>query len=199
MPDLQDHIAECFAGCMVPPPIYYRLRSKWLGMSPRARAMSICAGVAAAGLCAYAAFRGDPVERAVARGDIVAAKTELKQRQVADASARSYDAGRIAEAQKSYRTATMSYITAFRQGDQRGLERLIDMTHDESCPARSAAAAALGQVRDDRAVKALQQLKRAKFADEHGKKKRRRTRTKAGTAIIREKATCMLGTAANGL
>jgi hypothetical protein len=160
---------------MVPPPIYYRLRSKWLAMSPRARAMSICAAVAAAGLCLFAAFRGDPVERAVARGDIHAAKTELKQRQVADAGARSYDTGRIAEAQKSYRVATVSYITAFRQGDQRGLERLIDMTHDSSCPARSAAAAALGQVRDGRAVKALQELKRARFDDNHGKKKRKRT------------------------
>jgi hypothetical protein len=158
---------------MVPPPIYYRLRSKWLAMTPRARAMSICAAVAALGLCAFAAFRGDPVERAVARGDIVAAKTELKQRQVADAGARTYDAGRIAEAQKSFRVATASYITAFRQGDQRGLERLIDMTHDSSCPARSAAASALGQVRDARAVKALQELKRARFADEHGKKRRR--------------------------
>lgn len=160
---------------MVPPPIYYQLRSKWLALSPRARAMSICAAVAAAGLCLYAGLRGDPVERAVARGDIVAAKTELKQRQVADSGARTYDAGRIAEAQKSYRAATVSYITAFRQGDQRGLERLIDMTRDESCPARSAAASALGQVRDERAVKALQELKRARFADEHGKKKRKHT------------------------
>ena len=93
---------------MVPPPIYYRLRSKWLAMTPRARAMSICAAVAAVGLCAFAAFRGDPVERAVARGDIVAAKTELKQRQVADSGARTYDAGRIAEAQKSFRVATVT-------------------------------------------------------------------------------------------
>ena len=69
---------------MVPPPIYYRLRSKWLAMTPRARAMSICAAVAAVGLCAFAAFRGDPVERAVARGDIVAAKTELKRARFAD-------------------------------------------------------------------------------------------------------------------
>ena len=160
---------------MVPPPIYYRVRSKWLAMTPRARALSICGAIAAAGLCFFAAFRGDPVERAVARGDIVAAKTELKQRKVADAGARTYDAGRIAEAQKSYRAATVSYITAFRQGDQRGLDRLIDMTRDSSCAARTAAASALGQVRDSRAVQALQELKRARFADEHGKKKRRRT------------------------
>ena len=157
------------------PPIYFTLRSKWLALSPRARAMSICGVVAAAGLCAYAAFHGDPVERAVARGDLTAAKTELKQRQVADAGARSYDAGRIAEAQGSFRAATASYLAAMRQGDERGLLRLIDMTHAPNCPARTAAAAALGGVRDSRSVRALQELKRARFADEHGKKKSRRS------------------------
>ena len=158
---------------MQPPPIYFTLRSKWLALSPRARAMAVCAGVAVAGLCIFAAFRGDPVERAVARGDLHAAKTELKQRQVADAGARSYDAGRIAEAQGAFRLATVNYLTAMRQGDDRGLERLIDMTRAPSCPARSAAASALGGVRDARGVHALQDLKRARFADEHGKKRRR--------------------------
>jgi hypothetical protein len=156
------------------PPIYFTLRSKWLALSPRARAMGVCAVVAAAGLCVYAAFRGDSVERAVARGDLHAAKTELKQRQVLDAGARSYDAGRIAEAQGSFRAATASYIVAMRQGDDRGLERLIEMTRAPSCPARSAAAAALGRVRDDRGVRALVELRRARFADEHGKKRTRR-------------------------
>jgi HEAT repeat protein len=144
-----------------------------MALSPRARAMSVCAAVAAAGLCLYAAFRGDSVERAVARGDLHAAQTELKQKKVADAGARSYDAGRIAEAQKSYRVAVISYLTANRQGDDRGLQRLIDMTRDPSCVARSAAASGLGKVRDDRAVHALVELRRARFADEHGKRHRR--------------------------
>ena len=135
--------------------------------------MAICAAVAAVGLGAFAAFRGDSVERAVARGDLHAAKVELKQRESADAGARSYDAGRIAEAQKSFRVAATSYVTAMRQGDQRGLDRLIDMTRDPSCPARSAAASALGQVRDQRSVHALQELRRAKFADERRGKKRK--------------------------
>ena len=155
------------------PPIYYQLRTRWLALTPRARAMSLCGVVAAAGLCIYGAFHGDPVERAVARGDIHAAKTELKQRQVADSGARSYDAGRIAEAQKSYRVAVTSYLTANRQGDDRGLQRLIDMTRDPSCVARSAAASGLGNVRDDRAVRALKELRHARFADEHGRKRRR--------------------------
>jgi len=158
---------------MVPPPIYFTLRSKWLALSPRARAMAICAVVAVAGLCVYAAFRGDSVERAVARGDLHAAKTELKQRQTLDAGARSYDAGRIAEAQGAFRLATVSYLAAMRQGDDRGLERLIDMTRAPACPARSAAALALGKVRDDRSVRALHELRRARFADEHGKRKHR--------------------------
>lgn len=136
--------------------------------------MSVCAAVAAAGLCIFAAFRGDSVERAVARGDLHAARTELKQRQVADAGARSYDAGRIAEAQRSYRNAVASYLTAKRQGDDRGLERLIEMTRDPSCVARSAAASGLGTVRDERAVRALKELRHARFADEHGKKRSRR-------------------------
>jgi hypothetical protein len=154
-------------------PIRDRLRMRWLALSPRARAMAICAAVAAVGLSVYGIFRGDSVERAVARGDLHAAKAELKQREVADSGARSYDAGRIAEAQKSYRVATASYVTALRQGDQRGLDRLIDMTRDSSCPARSAAASALGQIRDERAVRALQDLRKAKFADERRGKKRK--------------------------
>ena len=154
-------------------PIQDRLRSHWIALSPRARAMLICGVVAVAGLGTYALVRkGDPVERAVARGDLQAAKTELKQKQVADAGARTYDAGRIAEAQKSYRAAATNYMVAMRQGDQRGLDRLIDMTRDSSCPARSAAASTLGQVRDDRAVRALKELRHAKFADERKGKKR---------------------------
>lgn len=155
-------------------PIQDRLRSRWLALAPRARAMAICGVVAVASVGAYAVFHHrDPVERAVARGDLQAAKAELKQKQVADAGARSYDAGRIAEAQKSWRTAATSYMAALRQGDQRGLDRLIDMTHESSCPARSVAASTLGQVRDPRAVQALQELKRAKFADERKGKKSR--------------------------
>jgi hypothetical protein len=157
------------------PPIYYQLRSRWQALSPRARAMSICGAIAAAGLCLFAAFRGDPVEKAIARGDLHAAKVELKKSQVADSGARSYDSGRIAEAQKSYRVAVASYITAMRQGDPRGLDRLIELTRDESCVARSAAASGLGSVRDERAIRALNELKRARFADERGKKKKHRS------------------------
>ena len=186
MPALPAHSRACFADRMdsFAIPIQHRLRSRWLALAPRARAMIICGGVAIAGILTYAAVRrGDPVERAVARGDLHAAKTELKQRQVADAGARSYDVGRIAEAQKSFRAAATSYVTAMRQGDQRGLDRLVEMTRDASCPARSAAASALGQVRDGRAVHALQELKRAKFADERrGKKSRKAASCNSGQA-----------------
>jgi len=144
--------------------------------------MSVCAVVAAAGLCIFGAFHGDPVERAVARGDLHAAQTELKQRKVADAGARSYDAGRIAEAQKSYHAAVARYLTASRQGDDRGIQRLIDMTRDPSCVARSAAASGLGKVRDDRALRALKELRSARFADEHGRKRARRSSCNSAVA-----------------
>ena len=130
--------------------------------------MSVCAVVAAAGLCIFGAFHGDPVERAVARGDLHAAQTELKHR--------------IAEAQKSYHAAVARYLTASRQGDDRGIQRLIDMTRDPSCVARSAAASGLGKVRDDRALRALKELRSARFADEHGRKRARRSSCNSAVA-----------------
>ena len=72
-----------------------------------------------------------------------------------------------------------------RQGDDRGLERLIDMTRAPACPARTAAAAALGGVRDARSVRALLDLKRARFADERGKKKRRSSSCNSALAARR--------------
>ena len=91
---------------------------------------------------------------------------------MAEQGARSYDAGRIAEAQGSFRAAAASYVAATRQGDERGLSRLIEMTRDPSCPARSAAAVALAKVHDERSVRALKELRRARFADERKKSRR---------------------------
>src|SRR2546428_13767092 len=152
---------------MMLPPIYHRLRARWQTLPRETRLLAIAALTVAAALGSYAIFRGDPVERAVARGDLHAAKTELRQRQTADAGARSYDTGRIAEAQGSFRAAAASYVTATRQGDERGLERLIEMTRDRSCPARSAAASALGALHDQRGVRALKELRRGEVARQH--------------------------------
>jgi hypothetical protein len=129
--------------------------------------------LAVAGLCAFAALRGDPVERAVARGDLHAARIELRHEQAADAGKRSYDVGRVAEAQKSFHAAAMSYAAAARLGDARGLDRLIALSRDRQCPVRSAAAAGLAKVHDERAVHALHELRQAKFAGEGGKRKKR--------------------------
>ncbi len=153
-------------------PTLLRLRSSWLSLPKWARIGALGALAVAAALALATALGGDPVERAVARGDLHAAKTELRQRQVADAGARSYDAGLIAEAQGSFRKAAGNYVVAMRQGDERGLERLVEMTRASSCPARSAAASALARVRDQRSVSALKELRRAKFADERGKSRR---------------------------
>jgi hypothetical protein len=152
-----------------------RIRSSWRALPGWARFSAFGAVVlAAAGVCAFATLRGDPVERAVARGDLRAARIELRHGQVADAGKRSYDAGRVAEAQKSFRVAAMSYAAAARQGDERGLDRLVTLSHDRECPARSAAAAGMAKLRGDRALRALQQLREAKFANEGGKRKKHR-------------------------
>jgi hypothetical protein len=138
--------------------------SSWRGLSFRTRLSAVGAVVlAVGGLCAFAALRGDPVERAVARGDLAAAKMELQHRQTAHVAAESYDAGRVAEAQKSFRTAATSYAAAAQQGDQRGLDRLITLSHDRECPARIAAAAGLSKLHDARAVRALEKLQEARF------------------------------------
>ena len=166
-------------------PSFSGFRSRWQALPKWARFSAIGAIAAAAGLCGLVLLHRDPVERAVARGDLRAARTELRQRQVAEAGARSYDVGRIAEAQKSYRAAAASYITAMRQGDDRGLQRLVAMTSDSSCPARSAAAVALAKVHDKRSVRALQELRRARFADERRKSRRCDSRRAARDALKR--------------
>ena len=129
--------------------------------------------MAVAALCAFAALRRDPVESAVARGDLRAARIELKHKQTADAGKQSYDAGRVAEAEKSFRTAAMSYAAAARLGDQRGLDRLIALSHDRQCAARTAAVTGLAKVHDERARRALEQVRQARFSDESRKSKTR--------------------------
>jgi HEAT repeat protein len=140
--------------------------SSWRGLSPRARTYAVGALVlVAVGLFAFPALHGDPVERAVARGDLAGAKRELQHRQTAHLAVESYDAGRVAEAQKSFRSAATSYAAAAQQGDARGLDRLIALSHDRECPARSAAAVGLSKLHDERAVHALQKLTEARFED----------------------------------
>jgi hypothetical protein len=146
--------------------IYGSFVSSWRGLPGRTRISAIVALVlSVAGVSAFAARSGDPVERAVARGDLKAAKLELQHRQTAHLAMESYDAGRVAEAQKSFRSAATSYAAAAQQGDQRGLDRLIALSRDRECPARSAAAAGLSKVHDERAVRALEKLQEARFQD----------------------------------
>lgn len=147
-----------------------RLRSRWDAQPKRVRYSALGAlgavAVAVTAALGVPALRRDPVERAVARGDLRAARTEFQQRQAAEAAARAYDLGRIAEARRSYVVAATKYASATRQGEARALQRLIEMTKDQSCSARSAAAGALGKLRDSRGMRALEELRQASFADE---------------------------------
>ncbi|MFL5380575.1 MAG: hypothetical protein ACJ787_21875, partial [Myxococcales bacterium] len=71
--------------------------SSWRGLSPGNRRSAAGAVVLAGfGLCIFAAtaLRGDPVERAVARGDLAAAKLALQHGQTAHLAIESYDSGR---------------------------------------------------------------------------------------------------------
>jgi hypothetical protein len=79
---------------------------------------------------------------------------------------RQYEQGKLDEAQRSYKAAATSYAAAARQGDKRGMGRLLVMTRNTSCPARVAAAAALGELGDPAAIPPLELLTRASFADE---------------------------------
>jgi hypothetical protein len=139
----------------------------WFLRLPRAARWGAVGGVAVGVLALFLVFRGDPVERAVLRGDLHTARKELRH---VHGPSRAYDAGRIQEAQKSYGAAAASYASAARNGDSRGFNRLAEMTRNTSCRARSAAAAALGEIADDRSISALKVLSKGKFRDERGRR-----------------------------
>ncbi len=82
------------------------------------------------------------------------------------APAASHAAPKAAEPKADARGSAESYATAARKGDRRALNKLIAMTHANTCSARSEAADALATVRGPKATAALKKLSHAKFRDE---------------------------------
>jgi hypothetical protein len=138
----------------------------WFLRQPRALRYGAACAIVLAGAAGWYRFRTDPVERAVLRGDLRTARRELRQ---VHGPSRAYDAGRIQEAQKAYGPAAASYLAAQQNGDSRGLDRLLEMSRSRKCRARIAAANALGELGDDRSVRALRALAKRKYSDERGR------------------------------
>lgn len=84
----------------------------------------------------------------------------------ARAASKSSVAGSPEESRGGYKTVAQSYATAAQKGDARGLDKLVAMTRDPKCEARSEAADALGSVRNTKAVAALTRLAASDFKDE---------------------------------
>jgi hypothetical protein len=90
-----------------------------------------------------------------------------KEPELTAVAQRSFAVGKAQQSKGSYRDAAESYAAAARQGDLRGLQKLVAMTTAPKCQARSEAADALATFRGNKhAVAALKKLQRARFQDE---------------------------------
>jgi hypothetical protein len=80
---------------------------------------------------------------------------------------RSLAVGKAQQSQGSYHDAAENYAKAAREGDSRGMQKLVAMTSAPKCQARAEAADALGSFRGNkRAVAALKKLQQTQFEDE---------------------------------
>jgi adenylate cyclase len=144
-----------------------RAKQAWLGLPFKAR---LAASFGLAVLCmlgvGFATCGGNPVEAALARGDLKGAEAAL--RDVKAGADRTFLEGRIDEAGKRWEQAARHYEDASRAGKRAAVKRLLEMTRAEACGARARAASALGRLGDASALPALQTLERASFADEGG-------------------------------
>lgn len=90
-----------------------------------------------------------------------------KEPELSAVAQRSLAVGKAQQSQGSYKEAAESFATAARQGDGRGLQRLVAMTGAPRCQARAEAADALATFRGNkRAVAALKKLQQTQFDDE---------------------------------
>jgi hypothetical protein len=90
-----------------------------------------------------------------------------KETELTATSQRSLAVGKAQQTQGSYREAAESYAAAARQGDARGLQKLVAMTSAPKCQARAEAADVLATFRGNkRAAAALKKLQQTQFDDE---------------------------------
>jgi hypothetical protein len=90
-----------------------------------------------------------------------------KEQELTAVGQRSFAVGKAQQSQGSYREAAESYATAARQGDPRGLQKLVAMTSAPKCQERAEAAHALAMFKGNtRAVAALKKLQQTQFEDE---------------------------------
>jgi adenylate cyclase len=137
---------------------------------PKTSRVRLAVGVAGAIVFTGAlALRGNPAapaRPAVAVPEVRLSTANAQARTVTSAAQRTYSAGKAQEAEGSYRTAAESYAEAARQGDARGIDKLIAMTRAPKCEARSQAAEALAGFRNRRSAAALRKLQHGHFRDE---------------------------------
>ena len=148
-----------------------RLRAAWSRAAARLRALPrrlqlvLAAAVALILLSlSVSLLRGDAVERAISRGDLRAARAEA--RRLPKGPARTYDEGRIDEAQGDLGDAAARYAAAARGGERRGYRRLVQLTKSAGCASRAAGARALGELGDRGAISALEAVESGSFPDE---------------------------------
>ncbi len=143
-----------------------KLQLRTLPATTRVRlAVAASAAVIFAGALA---LRGNPSRShtALEVPEVRLATPKPQAHSVTSAAQRTYAAGKAQEAEGSYRTAAERYAEAARQGDSRGIEKLVAMTRAPKCDARSEAADALAGFHNKRAVAALRKLQRGHFRDE---------------------------------
>jgi len=110
----------------------------------------------------------DPIESAVEKGDLEGARALVSK--LEEGPARTYYEGRIWELRKEHRSAARQYAEASKGGDERGFDRLLEMTTSETCEVRASAARVLGKLGNRDAISALETLSQSTFKDEGGEK-----------------------------
>ena len=122
-------------------------------------------GVAILGMLGWLLFGGDPLERSIARGDLNAARAEIKKLEAGPR--KDFLEGRLHEEKREFESASREYLSAAKAGERKAFRRLLKMTESSACAARSNAASALGRLGDKGAVSTLRDLSKSEFPDEN--------------------------------